>query len=65
MEEQQKQYAKSDKRRADVLKNNAYLNEEKSIETEKVKVVGESSKSLSFRKRIIAALSSIEGSNEG
>ena len=65
MQEEQKRYAKNDKRRADVNEkdetkcmnseaNDAVdLNEDKSIDTEhEVKVVGESSRSSSFRDRM-------------
>ena len=53
MQEEQKRSAKNDKRRADVPKKDADLDEDKSIETkEEVKVVGKSSKSLSFCERM-------------
>lgn len=65
MQEEYKQYVKNEKRRADVLEKDATrcmnneaddaakLNEYKSNDKEKdVKVVGESSRSLSFRKRM-------------
>ena len=65
MQEEQKQYAKNDKRQANMqekdetkcMNNEANdttdLNEDKSINTEQeIKVVGESSRSLSFRDRM-------------
>ena len=52
VEEEQKRSAKNNKRRADVPEKDVDLNEDKSIETEEVKVVGESSKSLLFRERM-------------
>ena len=52
VKEEQKRSAKNDKRRADVPEKDADLNEDKSIKTEEVKVVGESSKSLSFCERM-------------
>ena len=52
VEEEQKRSVKNDKRQADVSEKDADLNENKSIETEEVKVVGESSKSLSYRERM-------------
>ena len=52
MEEEQKRSAKNDRRRADVPEKDADLNEDKSIVTEEVKVVGKSSKSLSFCERM-------------
>ena len=65
MQEEQKRYAKNDKRRADVQKKDVTrcmnseandasdLNVDKSIDTEQgVKVVGESSRSLSFHEKM-------------
>ena len=59
MQEEQKQYAKNNKTRADVqekdadVNEDAHLNEEKTTNEEgEVKVVGESSRSLSFRERM-------------
>ena len=53
MQEEQKQYEKNEKRHADVPEKDVHLDEDKSNETEQeMKVVGESSKSLSFRERM-------------
>ena len=53
MHEEQKKYERNKKRQADVPKKDADLDEDKPNETEQeVKVVGESSKSLSFCKRM-------------
>ena len=53
MQEEQKQYEKNEKRQTDVPEKDDDLDEDKSNETEQeVKVVGESSKSLSFRERM-------------
>jgi hypothetical protein len=55
MQEEQKQYAKNEKRRADVLKKDTDVNQDIDLNEVKttnkkyeVKVVGESSRSLSF-----------------
>ena len=53
MQEEQKQYAKNNKTRADVQEKDADVNEDKTTNGEdEVKVVGESSRSLSFRERM-------------
>ena len=53
MQEEQKQYEENEKRRADVLEKDDDLNEEKSKDMDKdVKVVGKSSRSLLFHKRM-------------
>ena len=53
MQEEQKRSTKNDKRWADVAEKDVDLDEDKLIETdEEVKVVGKSSKSLSFCNRM-------------
>ena len=53
MQKEHKSYAENDKRRAYVPKRDVNVNEDKTTEMkEKVKVVGESSRSLSFRERM-------------